>query len=150
MANLSLRIGQVVFYLVRSEGKLKPIRVVEEVIRKTLNGTETVYMVQFPDQQGSLALDTLKGEVFTTPEEAYRVLSERSNAAIKRLVDGAINRARQHFPDATFVEHDDQAGIPFINENIMPVVSDAPGDLIEGPDGQMIRVRGIQLPESLK
>jgi hypothetical protein len=145
--SVALKIGQVVFYLVRSEGKLKPIRVVEEVTRKTLNGSETVYMVQFPDQQGIIALDTLKGDVFVSADDAYRTLTERSNAAIKRVVDGAVTRARQYFPEATFIAPDVD-DISFLHE--MPASSESSGEMFEGPDGQMIRVRNIQLPDAVK
>ena len=149
MSILSLKVGQVFFFLVRGEGKLKPVRVVEEVTRKTLNGIETVYMVQFSDQKENVfPFDSLKGDCFTNPEEAYKSLTERSNAAIKRLVDAASTKARHDFPDAQFFT---QANIPIIGSEEKEANSRQITDgetLIEGPDGKMFKVRNVTLPES--
>jgi hypothetical protein len=141
MTPASLKIGQLIFYLMRAEGRIEPLRVVEELSRKTLKGTETIYMVQIPDSPTPVALNTLEGEVFLSVEDVQRIFTERSNAAIKKLIESALKKARERFPDAQLVSPEQ------LPEEALADLEE--GDVME-VDGQLVRVRSVDLPDALK
>ena len=46
-------VGQVLYVISKKERKVYPVLVVEEIVRKTLSGAETSYIVQLPDRKST-------------------------------------------------------------------------------------------------
>lgn len=140
-----LKMGQVVFHFDRDKGRLEPLRVVEELSRKTLGGTETIYMVQFPGSVEPVSLSTLKvADVFPSIDDAHRVMSERSNMAIRSLIDAATKRASEFFPDAS-LEPSTMSG-----SGMTEMVAEEGDEQVMEVDGQLVKVRSVSLPDALK
>jgi hypothetical protein len=132
---VKLTVGQVVFALLKKNGKLLPARVVEEHIVKTLaSDTQFRYMVEFEPGKDPLDVETLDAEVFETAEVATETLLDRTMSTIQKIVAQAEHRASVLFPP----EGDDvkQPGPP-----------DAPGEevgegiIVEMPDGSHARLK---------
>ena len=128
-------VGQIIFVFMKDKSKLLPARIVEETLKRTIDGERVSYSIQFSTQEpnaGFVNLDSLKDEVFATAEDARRVLSERTVASIKRLVDVAVQRAGELFP-----ENLDELTRPA--EEMKPTI--APAIEIAMPDGTRAKIR---------
>lgn len=127
-------VGQIVFVFVKERSRLLPARVVEEVVKRTIDGERVSYSIQFSTQEpnnGVVSIDSLKDEVFSAAGDARRVLTERTIASISRLVDVAVQKAGKLFPDNL-----DELTKPSID----PQVHDD-GQFIELPDGRKAKIK---------
>jgi hypothetical protein len=87
-------VGQVLYVVFNKENKIVPVLVVEEITKKTLSGSETMYRVKLGDANPTIAtLQEINGEVFESAEDAKRVLINRLTAGVNRLIDAAKKRA---------------------------------------------------------
>lgn len=100
---MSYAVGQVLYVVRRKENMVFPVRVTEEVTRRTLSGLTVDYTVQAGAAgDSSVSLDTLlaDGEVFETPDQVVDALSTRAKAYISKLVGSAVQKAKQWYGDA--------------------------------------------------
>ena len=95
-------VGQVVYALMKANGKtlLSPAQVVEEVVRKTIDGEKVSYLVSFPNVKDPMLMSSVQGEFFTSSEHAYNELVFRTTNQMKRMVDAAIAQAEKVYPSA--------------------------------------------------
>lgn len=94
-----LTVGQILFVLVPGEMAIHPVRVVEEVNRKTLQGEEINYMIEI-GLKGSRKTVPLDDDVltFSTIEEARSHLLDNARAAIDKICEKAQAAAMKEFP----------------------------------------------------
>jgi hypothetical protein len=137
MMTTSLTIGQVVYRLVRGEGRLIPLLIVEEVVRKALGSdVMTTYVAQLPESTETIIIDLTNEDVFSSPQEAHRELMQRSEQAISKVVSSAQERARVCFPGA-FEPAPVQSPLP---PNVVDIDDER---WMEMPDGTLARVRSV-------
>jgi hypothetical protein len=92
------RIGQVLFVVPKNRAAVVPVKVVEEVLRKTEEGETTVYTVSWrvgKDTKTS-ELEKVSGEVFDNPHRLRRILIKRSTIGIDQMVATACTRAAEY------------------------------------------------------
>ena len=91
-------IGQVLFVVLSKKGQVYPMQVVEVITKRTLRGEEIQYALRAgADPKETVMLDKVDGEVFATPEEARRTLTQRAASQIQRLVDAAVSKADEWY-----------------------------------------------------
>lgn len=95
-------VGQILYVVLSKETRVVPIQVVEEITKKTINGVETSYVVMTGPSENSkrIMLSDVKGEVFTSAERAKQVLIERVKQNIVKLVDHAVDKALEWYPNS--------------------------------------------------
>jgi len=157
-------IGQLLWVLERETRRVAPFRIVEQLIRKSIDGEEVSYVLDGGPNIGKVDLEDVKGEVFDSQLAARDALVQRAQKAIDALVSRAAHDARQWFgtdvstlPAASqgkktrkqqrAVQQDDDNEVGFVG-------SDGPQKEDEGfitlPDGTRARVKSVKLPEVLE
>lgn len=94
-----LTVGQVLFVLVPGEMTIHPVRVVEEVNRRTLQGEEVNYLIEI-GLKGSRKTVPLDDDVltFSNIEEARTHLYNNAQSAIDKICDKAQAMSQREFP----------------------------------------------------
>ena len=100
---MNYSVGQVLYILVKKQQSVIPVQVVEQILRRTIAGEETMYSVNVPTKGGQLtqlSLDEVSGDVFVTLDEAHAKMLENASAAIDSLISSALATANKYFPAA--------------------------------------------------
>jgi hypothetical protein len=87
MSRVSYEVGQVVYIISRKESRVYPVLVVEENVKRTLEGAAVTYMVRLPDKKGTvIQLDTITDRAFTSPVELQDFLISTATRSISAMV----------------------------------------------------------------
>ena len=92
------QVGQVIYILSNSEMSRTPVVIVEELVRRTLDGEETNYFVEAIGSAGAkkrFQLDASKFKVFDEIDHAKQYLSTNALEAIDALCVVALRKAAQ-------------------------------------------------------
>lgn len=119
------------------------MQIVEEITKKTLEGSVTDYVLQAGNKDEKIHLKDIQGEVFETPEQTKRVLVERVTKQIERLIEQAVKKSQEWYPVVPTTVQVQQSD-PVVDLPKMNPSSDFP--TIELPNGTTVRVK---LPEVL-
>jgi hypothetical protein len=124
-------VGQVVYVISRKEGRVYPVLVVEETVRRTLEGTITSYMVRLPDRKGTVVpLETISERVYASHNELRDYMITAATRSINTMVDSAVEIGRVLAP---------AGAAPATNAE--SAVDDAGVVVVEMPDGTKARVK---------
>jgi len=166
------KMGQVIFVVLKKETRVYPMQVVEIVTRRTLEGEVTSYMVRGgSDPKAQLLISEVDGEIFDTSEKAKNVLIDRATASITRLVDIAVKKASEWYPNSFEAPTDDPLTLLKKKTVTSPRPQQKPthddpvaelryemqleaereagedGTLVTLPDGSKAKVNSIKLPD---
>jgi len=91
-------VGTVLWIIHRDRPGLVAYRVVEEITKKTLEGEKIQYLVcpAIPKAQ-SVQLESIKGRIFLSPEEAKHALIENATRAIDAIIEKTQNLVNKIF-----------------------------------------------------
>lgn len=132
---MNYKVGQVLYVLVKKQQTVIPVQVVEQILRRTLSGEETMYTVNVPTNSGlkEMPLSEISGDVFEDLEIARSRMLENASAAIDSLIKAATKTSSLAFPAST---EEDQA----------PTSIPVGAEVVEASldDGTVVKVR---LPE---
>jgi len=95
----TFEIGQVVFVLSEEKQTVVPGIIVEEVMKKTMNGNSVSWKMKVGPPNKAEVFDTLKikGEVYGTLEEVKVVMTQRLNEYIEKLATEAAVRVENWY-----------------------------------------------------
>ncbi len=86
----SFDVGQVIYVISRKESRVYPVLVVEENVKRTMEGAAVSYMVRLPDKKGTvIQLDTITDRAFTSPVELQDFLISTATRSISAMVTEA-------------------------------------------------------------
>ncbi len=143
---MTYRVGQVLFVAPKDKPALIPIQIVEEIVKKTIAGSITSYMVSVKSSSGEEVVDLQKvsnlGELFETSESARKTLVKRAVGAVNNVVDRALEVAHARFP--TGVE---SSSTPRPTDDFD--AQDNEQTIVMLEDGTQVKAN-IHLPDSLK
>lgn len=131
-------VGQVVFLFLRQEQQVVPALIVEEVVRKRLNGQEIKYFVKVsPDSNSkSFQLDVEKEQVFIRLEDARTFMMNNAQTAINEICEEAkIAAMKFGVKDKTPVVEDEQS------VETISTYADLDVQKIRLPNGEIVNVR---------
>ena len=101
------KIGQIIYVLPKSKPDvLMPLQVVEEIRKRSLDGTSVSYMVNFRGK--SIHIEDVHGEVFATAKAAKKILTERMVATIDNMVKNAEMSAEEWYRQSDDNQHVDE------------------------------------------
>lgn len=87
----SYEVGTVLWIIHEDRPGLMAYRVVEEITKKTLEGEQIRYLIQAAvPKSKTVQLESVKGKILETSEEAKNVMIENATKAI----DGMVNRVQ--------------------------------------------------------
>jgi hypothetical protein len=84
----------------RKKHGVVPVRVVEQVIRKSLDGEETSYRVEIPGQDEVYDLSELNGEIYTSVKSVKDRLHTNAEHAIDDIIKSAEKISAKYFANA--------------------------------------------------
>ncbi len=169
---MSYKVGQVIYAVLRKEATVFPIQIVEEVVRRTLDGEATTYMVRAgADPKKVMAIADIDGEIFDNAATAKAMLVERATRTIGQRVDQAVAKAKEWYPSG----HEARSGIDLGNlvkdastvrnteqssSMVRPEVAMLAAELtaesqastetfVELPGGVKAKVKSVKLPSEL-
>ena len=88
---MSYDVGQILYVVSSSKMEVKPVIISEEVVRKTLDGQETTYLVKSRLSDDAYNLSKLKGTIFETIEEVRDYLISNVTAAVDKICKNAAS-----------------------------------------------------------
>ena len=97
MTSRAYRVGQVLFVLMNKETKIIPVQVVEEIIKRTVDGETTNYVVKMGKSDKILSLSEIDGDVFDNVDKLRDVLTKRVMSTINAVVDNAAVKAGEWY-----------------------------------------------------
>lgn len=163
-------VGQVLYVILKKENRVYPMLVIKEINEKTLDGEVTSYMVRGgQDPKSQILVTEIDGEIFDSAERVKETLIERVTANIDRLVDQAVKKAGEWYPNSFEAPADDPMTllkkVPAPTAPKQPrgrkastVVDELKAELsaeaddatiITLPDGRQAKVRSVKLPDSM-
>ncbi len=132
----SFEVGQVVYVISRKESRVYPVLVVEETVRKTLEGRITTYMVRLPDKKGTVVpLDGIADRGFSRAEELREYLVTSATKSINTMVDEAVRIGRSLAPAGDEPAQDRE-----------PDAGEEGTIMVDMPDGTRARLKTPNLP----
>jgi len=100
-------VGDVLYLVSNRQRQVLPVRVEEQLNRRTLEGESVTYRVRGPGAERTVELSSLSetGDIYRTLEEARTALHEKASRAIDQVLQEAQGLADQHFsPSGVTVE----------------------------------------------
>ena len=91
-------VGQTLFLLSRKDRKVIPVRVVEEIVKKTIEDQVVSYGVQLPDKNQTVtSLSDLDVEIFVRISDLRNDMISRATSMIDELIDRSKAIAENKF-----------------------------------------------------
>ncbi len=88
---MSYSVGQIIYVVLNKRQTVIPAQVVEETVRRSLDGEVTTYSVVVPNSSKKVySLGDLDGDVYTTLEEVRDKLMNNARG----VIDGLITKAK--------------------------------------------------------
>jgi hypothetical protein len=102
----SFKVGQIIYLIPAGERRVIPAQVTEEILRRTIMGQETVWMIHLAGSQKSVPLDPEAAEYFTSIDDLRNVLVERTKLQVLAMLEKSERMALEIFemPHAESVE----------------------------------------------
>jgi hypothetical protein len=93
----SFKVGQIIYLIPTGERRVIPAQVTEEILRRTIAGQETVWMIQLAGSQKSVPLDPTAAEYFTSMDDLRNVLIERTKSQVIAMLEKSERLALELF-----------------------------------------------------
>ena len=90
-------VGQVLFILAGSNQGVVPVKVCEEIKRKSLKGMTVDYLVIFPGREEPINLKEAKKRVFVSVADAKQYMMDNAEIAVDNLLKKAASIAKTTF-----------------------------------------------------
>lgn len=133
----SFKVGQIIFLIPTSERRVLPAQVTEEILRRTLDGEETVWMIKLAGSQKNVPLDPDAAEYFTDVNILRDTLINRTAQQVNTMLDKTVEQANE-----TFGSHLATTVVTATTLMLDQVLSvDTPTMTVILPDGTKAKVR---------
>lgn len=100
----AFKVGQIVYLIPTAERRVLPAQITEEILRRTVRGTETVWMIQIAGSPKSVPLDPGAAEYFTDIETLREAMLERTRRQVMSMLDKVESTAREIFQESSPVD----------------------------------------------
>ena len=126
-------VGQILYTIIENRQKVYPVKIVEQVVKKTLEGEFVEYTVKIPGTKNkNVSLKKFK-KIFDDLEEVNSYLTNNAKSAIDRMIESAKNLQDSYFKEEVdILEEETKIDEACNNEN-----SDVIIDLGNGQTGKI-------------
>ena len=92
-------VGQILYTILEKKHKVLPLKIVEQVVTKTLEGEDIKYTLQLPNNKKTkVSIDKLSN-IFIKIEDVKAKLTENANNAIEDMINSANSLEDKFFSD---------------------------------------------------
>lgn len=106
------KVGQIVYLIPVGERRVLPAQITEEILRRTVKGTETVWMIQIAGSPKSVPLDPEAAEYFTDMASLRDSMLDRTRNQVLAMLEKVEATAREIFdepvPDTSPAEENNE------------------------------------------
>lgn len=96
---MNYSVGQVLYTIIKEKQIVIPVRVVEQIIKKNLDGEETSYKVLLPNKKSQkVNLEKLEN-VYQDLDDVNKFLLEKSKETIDKMVEDAMTLEIEFFEE---------------------------------------------------
>jgi len=96
---MNYNVGQVLYTVVKEKQIVIPVRVIEQIIKKNLEGEETTYKVLLPNKKSQkVNLEKLEN-VFKDLDDVNNFLLEKSKTTIDKMIEDAMALEEDFFDE---------------------------------------------------
>ena len=100
-------VGQILYTIIENRQKVYPVKVVEQVVKKTLDGEFVEYTVKIPGtKEKNVSLKKFK-KIFDDLEEVNSYLTNNAKSAIDRMIESAKTLQDSYFKEEVDVLKED-------------------------------------------
>ena len=111
-------VGQVVFVISDKHKRVLPVRVIEQVVRRTLDGESVEYRVQGDQKGQTYTLSQIGTNHFRSAEDVRKYMYENATTTIDEIVNAALQVAQAKY---SYTEPESLNGFP-----VSPPTEDTP------------------------
>ena len=110
MTDNNIAVGDILYLVSNKHRQVIPLRVVEQINRRTLEGETVSYLVKLFDLEKTVDLSTLRpsGDIFLTLDDVRTSLREKALRAIDEVIANAEKIAIEHFQAESKTEISDE------------------------------------------
>ena len=95
---MEYNVGQILYFVGAESARVIPVRVVEEVVRTTIDGKEKTYTVELPDEKSTrVSMSKMKGMPFSTVNDVHDHMIKNARQAIDNMISDATTLTREVF-----------------------------------------------------
>lgn len=94
---MKYEIGQILYVLMNRETKICPVQVVEEIIKRSLTGEVTSYIVKVGKKNELSTLSEIDGEVFSSIDLLKETLHDKITKSVNTVIENAKTRADEWY-----------------------------------------------------
>jgi hypothetical protein len=90
-------VGQVLYLVLNKKQQVVPVQIVEQVVRRTMDGEETLHSVKIPTKESLYNLEELDADIYTTLEGVRKKMHDNANLAIEAMILKASEWEKEYF-----------------------------------------------------
>jgi hypothetical protein len=91
-------VGQIIYLLSPKTLKVLPALIVEEITRKTVDATQTKFVLEMPDNKKTrVTIDEVKAKIFADVDTLREFMINNATQTIDKLIENAINEKEINF-----------------------------------------------------
>ena len=90
-------VGQVLYLILNKKQQVVPVQVVEQVVRRTMDGEETLHSVKIPTKKNLYKLEELDGDIYTTLKDVRKKMHDNAEIAIEEMISRASEWEKEYF-----------------------------------------------------
>jgi len=91
-------VGQILYLLINKSQKIAPVQVVEQIVRKSIEGENVSYVVKLPNSEGTkIDLSKIDCEIFISSRDIRSLMVENATSAIDNLVSESVKISQTMF-----------------------------------------------------
>lgn len=91
-------VGQIVYTIIENKHKVVPVKIVEQVVTKTLEGEKTQYTIELPNTKRQKLNLAKFDKVFVNIKEVQEHLMNNASIAIKKMIHESTDLQERFFP----------------------------------------------------
>jgi len=115
-------VGQVLYVVLTKKHKVIPVRIAEQIVRRSIKGESIQYLVEIPGRLELSDLKSLGKEVYSTLQEVREKLRENIWRAVEEMIQKAEDIASNTFGEKHFKSSEPDSEIPQNGSNNLQVV----------------------------
>ena len=90
-------VGQVLYLILNKKQQIVPVQIIEQVVRRTMDGEETLHSIKIPTKENLYQLEELDADVYTTLEGVRKKMNDNAVMAIEEMILKASEWEKEYF-----------------------------------------------------
>jgi hypothetical protein len=98
------KVGQILYTILENKHKVLPVKVVEQVVTKTLEGETIKYTLELPNNKRSNVSIEKLNNIYTSIEEVKEKLTKNAISAISNMINTSVSIEKKFFKEKDHID----------------------------------------------